>query len=48
MRAGVRPFIVHSSTPLAEVKNILTIQPNYSIHWSDDFVDLISKVSYYI
>lgn len=45
MRAGIRPFTVHSATPLAEVRNILHTTPQFPSHWSDSFVDLISKVS---
>lgn len=45
MRAGIRPFIVHSSTPIEEVKNILHTTPHYPRYWSDDFTDLVSKVS---
>ncbi|XP_035779491.1 serine/threonine-protein kinase 32A-like isoform X2 [Anopheles albimanus] len=44
MRCGVRPFIVHSSTPLAEVKNVLNTQPHFPRHWSDQFVDLLTKL----
>uniref|UniRef100_A0A182LTJ3 Protein kinase domain-containing protein n=1 Tax=Anopheles culicifacies TaxID=139723 RepID=A0A182LTJ3_9DIPT len=44
LRSGSRPFVVHSSTPLAEVKNILNTQPHYPRHWSDNFVDLLSKL----
>uniref|UniRef100_A0A4Y0BKP4 Protein kinase domain-containing protein n=1 Tax=Anopheles funestus TaxID=62324 RepID=A0A4Y0BKP4_ANOFN len=44
LRSGGRPFVVHSSTPLAEVKNILNTQPHYPRHWSDNFVDLLSKL----
>uniref|UniRef100_A0A182VB47 Protein kinase domain-containing protein n=1 Tax=Anopheles merus TaxID=30066 RepID=A0A182VB47_ANOME len=44
LRSGVRPFVVHSSTPLAEVKNVLNTQPHYPRHWSDHFVDLLSKL----
>ncbi|XP_050069455.1 serine/threonine-protein kinase 32A [Anopheles maculipalpis] len=44
LRSGNRPFVVHSSTPLAEVKNILNTQPHYPRHWSDNFVDLLAKL----
>uniref|UniRef100_A0A182Q9N8 Protein kinase domain-containing protein n=1 Tax=Anopheles farauti TaxID=69004 RepID=A0A182Q9N8_9DIPT len=44
LRCGMRPFVVHSSTPLAEVKNILNTQPHYPRHWSDNFVDLLAKL----
>lgn len=47
MRAGIRPFIVHSSTPLEMVKTILNITPHYPRHWSDNFIDLIGKVSFF-
>lgn len=45
MRSGIRPFIVHSTTPLEDVKNILSSTPHFPRHWSEDFIDLISKVS---
>jgi serine/threonine kinase 32 len=44
MRSGIRPFVVHSSSPLVEVKNTLSLQPHYPRNWSDNFVDLISKL----
>lgn len=48
MRAGIRPFIVHSSTPLEMVKSILNNTPHYPRHWSDNFTDLICKVNLFI
>lgn len=45
MRAGGRPFIVHSCTPLTEVKNILNTAVHYPRYWSSNFVDLLSRVS---
>lgn len=45
MRAGTRPFIIHSSTPLEEVKNTLFTTPHIPEHWSANFCDLIRKVS---
>ncbi|XP_058827113.1 serine/threonine-protein kinase 32A [Topomyia yanbarensis] len=44
MRSGSRPFVVHSSTPLVEVKNILSTQPHFPRHWSDNFIDLLGKL----
>ncbi|XP_055543177.1 serine/threonine-protein kinase 32A [Wyeomyia smithii] len=44
MRSGMRPFVVHSATPLVEVKNILNTQPHFPRHWSDKFIDLLSKL----
>ncbi|XP_058063829.1 serine/threonine-protein kinase 32A [Anopheles bellator] len=44
MRCGARPFIVHSSTPLSEVKNVLSTPPHYPPCWSDHFVDLLTKM----
>ncbi|XP_058444250.1 serine/threonine-protein kinase 32A [Malaya genurostris] len=44
MRSGNRPFVVHSATPLVEVKNILNTQPHFPRHWSDNFIDLLSKL----
>ncbi|EDS44294.1 conserved hypothetical protein [Culex quinquefasciatus] len=43
MRSGQRPFVVHSSTPLVEVKNVLNTQPHFPRHWSDAFIDLLGK-----
>lgn len=45
MRAGIRPFVVHSNTNLVEVKNTLHMPLHFPRHWSEDFCDLISKVS---
>ncbi|XP_039430018.1 serine/threonine-protein kinase 32A-like [Culex pipiens pallens] len=44
MRSGQRPFVVHSSTPLVEVKNVLNTQPHFPRHWSDAFIDLLGKL----
>ncbi|CAD7084643.1 unnamed protein product [Hermetia illucens] len=44
MRAGGRPFIVHSCTPLTEVKNILNTAVHYPRYWSSNFVDLLSRL----
>ncbi|XP_052872021.1 serine/threonine-protein kinase 32A-like [Anopheles cruzii] len=44
MRCGARPFVVHSSTPLSEVKNVLSTPPHYPPCWSDHFVDLLTKM----
>ncbi|XP_050331866.1 serine/threonine-protein kinase 32A [Bactrocera neohumeralis] len=44
MRANVRPFIVHSHTGLAEVKNILTAPVHYPRYWSHNFIDLLTKL----
>lgn len=45
MRSGLRPFVVHSNTPLVEVKNTLHTPLHFPRHWNEDFMDLISKVS---
>lgn len=45
MRANIRPFVVHSNTPLVEVKNTLLLPLHFPRHWSEEFCDLISKVS---
>lgn len=47
MRAGIRPFIVHSSTPITLVRTILSVTPNYPRHWSEEFIELISKVNFF-
>lgn len=44
MRSGMRPFVVHSSTPLVDVKNVLNTQPHFPRTWSDNFIDLLGKV----
>lgn len=44
MRSGSRPFIVHSNTPLTEVKNILHSPLRYPRHWNSSLIDLIRKL----
>ncbi|GAB0094163.1 serine/threonine-protein kinase 32A [Sergentomyia squamirostris] len=46
MRAGERPFVVHSNTPLDVVKEMLTSgnSPLYPPFWSDSFIDLVSRL----
>uniref|UniRef100_A0A182J0L3 Protein kinase domain-containing protein n=2 Tax=Anopheles atroparvus TaxID=41427 RepID=A0A182J0L3_ANOAO len=44
LRSGTRPFVLHSSTPLAEVKNVLSTQPHFPRHWGDQFISLITKL----
>ncbi|XP_055380885.1 serine/threonine-protein kinase 32A isoform X3 [Condylostylus longicornis] len=44
MHAGTRPFIIHSNTPLTEVKTILNSSVHYPRYWSSDFVDLLNKL----
>nr|XP_029708077.1 serine/threonine-protein kinase 32B-like [Aedes albopictus] len=44
MRSGMRPFVVHSSTPLVDVKNVLNTQPHFPRTWSDNFIDLLGKL----
>lgn len=44
MRTGVRPYSVHSSTPLEAVKTTLNVSPFYPEQWSEQFTDLIGKV----
>ncbi|BFF88837.1 serine/threonine-protein kinase 32A-like [Drosophila madeirensis] len=44
MRSNVRPFVVHSNTPLAEIKNILNTPVHYPRHWSSNFIDLLQKL----
>ncbi|XP_021693444.1 serine/threonine-protein kinase 32A [Aedes aegypti] len=44
MRSGMRPFVVHSSTPLVDVKNLLNTQPHFPRTWSDNFIDLLGKL----
>lgn len=44
MRGNNRPFVVHSNTPLAEIKNILNTPVHYPRYWSSQFVDLLQKV----
>ncbi|KAH8344493.1 hypothetical protein KR084_011601 [Drosophila pseudotakahashii] len=45
MRGNIRPFVVHSNTPLEEIKNILNTPVHYPRYWSRNFVDLLQKVS---
>ncbi|EDW34640.1 GL22352 [Drosophila persimilis] len=44
MRSNVRPFVVHSNTPLAEIKNILNTPVHYPRYWSSNFIDLLQKL----
>ncbi|XP_017026684.1 serine/threonine-protein kinase 32A isoform X4 [Drosophila kikkawai] len=44
MRGNNRPFVVHSNTPLAEIKNILNTPVHYPRYWSSQFVDLLQKL----
>ncbi|XP_055906859.1 serine/threonine-protein kinase 32A [Eupeodes corollae] len=44
MRSGSRPFIVHSNTPLTEVKHILHSPLHYPRHWNSSLVDLLTKL----
>lgn len=44
MRCGSRPFVVHSHTPLTEVKNILHSPLHYPRHWNSSLVDLLTKL----
>lgn len=45
MRAGSRPFVIHSTTPIEEVKEILFTTPAFPRHWSANLIELIRKVS---
>ena len=44
MRANTRPFVIHSNTALVEVKNTLNAPVHYPRYWSNDFIDLLTKV----
>ncbi|KAH8283821.1 hypothetical protein KR054_002583 [Drosophila jambulina] len=44
MRGNNRPFVVHSNTPLAEIKNILNTPVHYPRYWSSQFIDLLQKL----
>ncbi|EDW83710.2 uncharacterized protein Dwil_GK13757 [Drosophila willistoni] len=44
MRGNNRPFVVHSNTPLAEIKNILNTPVHYPRYWSSNFIDLLQKL----
>nr|AEQ62991.1 AT27315p1 [Drosophila melanogaster] len=44
MRGNIRPFVVHSNTPLAEIKNILNTPVHYPRYWSSNFVDLLQRL----
>lgn len=47
MRAGSRPFVIHSTTPVEDVKNILFTTPSFPRHWSANFIEVIRKVSHF-
>lgn len=44
MRSNTRPFVLHSHTPLVEIKNVLNTSVHYPHYWSHDFIDLLQKV----
>ncbi|XP_017081717.1 serine/threonine-protein kinase 32A isoform X1 [Drosophila eugracilis] len=44
MRGSNRPFVVHSNTPLTEIKNILNTPVHYPRYWSSNFVDLLQRL----
>lgn len=44
MRSNARPFVLHSHTPLVEIKNVLNTSVHYPHYWSHDFIDLLQKV----
>lgn len=48
MRAGSRPFVIHSTTPVEDVKDILFTTPSFPRHWNANFIELIRKVSIFI
>lgn len=48
MRASIRPFVIHSTTPVEDVKDILFTTPSFPRHWSVNFIELIRKVSIFI
>lgn len=46
MRAGSRPFVIHSTTPIEDVKETLFSVPAFPRHWSVNFIELIRKVNF--
>lgn len=44
MRSNTRPFVLHSHTPLVEIKNVLNTSVHYPHYWSHEFIDLLQKV----
>lgn len=44
MRAGCRPFVIHSTTPIEEVRDILCTALSFPKHWNTNFKELIQKV----
>ncbi|XP_032593613.1 serine/threonine-protein kinase 32A isoform X1 [Drosophila grimshawi] len=44
MRSNNRPFVLHSHTPLVEIKNVLNTNVHYPHHWSHSFIDLLQKL----
>lgn len=44
MRAGCRPFVIHSTTPIEEVKDILYTALSFPKYWSTNFKELIHRV----
>lgn len=45
MRNLIRPFVIHSTTPVEDVKDILLAPPSFPSHWSANFIELIRNVS---
>ncbi|KRF78732.1 serine/threonine-protein kinase 32A isoform X1 [Drosophila virilis] len=44
MRSNTRPFVLHSHTPLVEIKNVLNTSVHYPHYWSHEFIDLLQKL----
>ncbi|XP_023179966.1 serine/threonine-protein kinase 32A isoform X1 [Drosophila hydei] len=44
MRSNTRPFVLHSHTPLVEIKNVLNSTVHYPHYWSHEFIDLLQKL----
>ncbi|XP_055315116.1 serine/threonine-protein kinase 32B isoform X2 [Sitodiplosis mosellana] len=44
MRAGSRPFVIHSTTPVEDVKEILFTTPSFPRSWSANFIEIIRKL----
>ncbi|KAH8417681.1 hypothetical protein KR222_004417, partial [Zaprionus bogoriensis] len=44
MRSNTRPFVLHSHTPLVEIKNVLNTSVHYPHYWSHNFIDLLQKL----
>lgn len=44
MLRGVRPFDIHSTTSIQDVRILFQLGIEYPKNWSEDIIDLLTKV----